>query len=206
MYSGCAAPPGGLAVRQQKYQDSNPVVRFVIRRFFGRLRSLVQELQPQSLLDAGCGEGELFRRAIIGPEVTPVCLDLKTDSLLDLRAEVNPVRLVCGSVQALPFPAGSFDVAVCLEVLEHLEEPAVAVRELARVTRRAILLSVPYEPYFRIGNLLRGKHLRHWGNFPEHVQHWNRRTLGKLLSSVLSEIRLIEACPWILACCRPDYR
>ena len=44
-------------------------------------------------------------------------------------------------------------------MLEHLDDPAAAVRDLARVARDAVVLSVPYEPYFRIGNVLRGKHL-----------------------------------------------
>ena len=182
------------------------MVRLVIRRFFERIRSVIGEVDPHSLLDAGCGEGELLRRRVFSPRLSPVCLDRKLDSLADLRARTSQHALICASVEALPFAAGSFDAVICLEVLEHLDDPAAAVRELARVARKALILSVPYEPYFRLGNLARGKHLRHLGNFPEHVQHWNFRTFGTLLSSVLSEIRLIEAFPWIIACCRPDYR
>jgi SAM-dependent methyltransferase len=182
------------------------VVGFVIRRFFDRIGTVIGEVNPHSLLDAGCGEGELLRRGVFGPGISPVCLDLNVDSLADVRARTEQRGLICGSVQALPFAAQSFDAVLCLEVLEHLDEPAAAVRELARVARHAIILSVPYEPYFRLGNVLRGKHLRHLGNFPEHVQHWNLRTFRTFLSSVLSEIRLIEAFPWIIACCRPNYR
>jgi SAM-dependent methyltransferase len=182
------------------------VVGYVIRRFFDRIRTVIGEVNPHSLLDAGCGEGEILRRGVFGPGISPVCLDLKVDSLADVRARTEQRGLICGSVQALPFAARSFDAVLCLEVLEHLQEPAAAVRELARVARHAIILSVPYEPYFRLGNVLRGKHFRHLGNFPEHVQHWNLRTFRAFLSSVLSEIRVIEAFPWIIACCRPNYR
>ena len=185
--------------RQEKYDAKNPVVKFVIERFFARLRSVVAELGPRTALDAGCGEGELLRRGVLPAGLKPVCLDLRMDSLADVAA----AKRVRGSVQALPFAAGSFDMVTCLEVLEHLEDPAAAVREVARVSRGAIVLSVPHEPYFRIGNLLRGKHLSFNGNHPEHVQHWNHRTFEKFLRESLAEVRIIEAFPWIIACCRP---
>ena len=186
--------------RQEKYADKNPVVSFVIGRFFERLRAVVADLRPGTVLDAGCGEGEMLRRGVLADGLRPVCLDLRMDSL----ADVAETKRVCGSVQSLPFAPRAFDVVTCLEVLEHLDDPAAAVRELARVARGAVVLSVPYEPYFRIGNVLRGKHLAQMGNHPEHVQHWNLRTFEKFLRGSVAEVRIIEAFPWIIACCRPN--
>jgi len=186
--------------RQEKYADPNPVVGFVIGRFFRRLRGLLAELDPESVLDAGCGEGEMLRRGVLPPAVRPVCLDLRMDSL----AEIAAPRRVRASVLALPFADRSFDTVTCLEVLEHLDNPGSAVAELARVARRAIVLSVPFEPWFRAGNVLRGKHLGQLGNHPEHVQHWNLRTFSAFLSGSVAEVRIVEAFPWIIACCRPN--
>jgi SAM-dependent methyltransferase len=186
--------------RQEKYTDRNPVVSFVVGRFFRRLGAVIAELHPNTLLDAGSGEGELLRRAVLPAAVRPVCLDLRAASLAEIAA---PDR-VCASVLALPFASRSFDAVTCLEVLEHLDDPSAAVRELARVARRAVVVSVPLEPYFRIGNVLRGKHLGRLGNHPEHVQHWNLRTFGAFLSGSVAEVRTIEAFPWIIACCRPN--
>jgi SAM-dependent methyltransferase len=107
-------------------------------------------------------------------------------------------------VLQLPFAAASFDAVLCLEVLEHLEDPAAAVRELLRVARKAVVLSVPYEPYFRVGNLLRGKYLSELGNHPEHIQHWNMGRFRSFLEPARCEIRMVEAFPWIIACCRPE--
>jgi ubiquinone/menaquinone biosynthesis C-methylase UbiE len=152
------------------------------------------------VLDAGCGEGEMLRRGVLPAAIRPVCLDLRAESL----AEVGAAHRVRGSVLSLPFADGSFDAVTCLEVLEHLPDPAAAVRELTRVARRAVVLSVPFEPYFRIGNVLRGKHLSGLGNHPEHVQHWNLRTFHAFLKGSADEVRVIEAFPWIIACCRPN--
>ena len=109
----------------------------------------------------------MLRRGVLPAAVRPVCLDLRPASL----AEVAVPHRVCASVLALPFAARSFDVVTCLEVLEHLDDPAAAARELARVARRAVVVSVPFEPWFRAGNVLRGNYLAHLGNHPEHVQH-----------------------------------
>jgi len=188
--------------RQEKYDDQNRVVRFVIGRFFERLRIAIAEIQPRTVLDAGCGEGEIIHRGVLPRGARSVFLDLSEESL----AEITEPRRVCASVQELPFASRSFEVVTCLEVLEHLDDPASAVRELARVARRAIVLSVPYEPWFRAGNVLRGKHLRSLGNHPEHVQHWNLRTFETFLSRYVAEVRVIEAFPWIIACCRPSQR
>jgi SAM-dependent methyltransferase len=186
--------------RQGKYSDRNPVVSFVIGRFFRRLHAVIAALDPYSVLDTGCGEGEMLRRGVLPAAVRPVCLDLRAASL----AEVSAPDRVCASVLALPFAAGSFDAVTCLEVLEHLDDPASAVRELLRVARRAVVVSVPFEPYFRIGNVLRGKHLSRLGNHPEHVQHWNLRTFSAFLSGSVADVRIVEAFPWIIACCRPN--
>lgn len=186
--------------RQEKYSDRNPVVSFVIGRFFRRIRTVLADLDPHSVLDAGCGEGEMLRRGVLPAAVRPVWLDLRPASL----AEIAAPHRVCASVFSLPFAARSFDAVTCLEVLEHLADPAAAVRELARVARRAVVVSVPFEPYFRIGNVLRGKHLGRLGNHPEHVQHWNLRTFHTFLSGSLAEVRMVEAFPWIIACCRPN--
>ena len=49
------------------------------------------------------------------------------------------------SVEALPFPDGSFDAVLCTEVLEHVPDPAQVLREFKRVTRPGgrVFITVP---------------------------------------------------------------
>src|SRR5262249_14702696 len=159
---------------------------------------------PRTLLDAGCGEGELLRRHVLPDGIQTFCLDLSAASLVEVLTHSAPHGLICGSVLSMPVAPASFDVVLCLEVLEHLEEPRTAVCEVARVARKAAVFSVPWEPWFRTGNVFRGKHLSRLGNHPEHIQHWNPRTFQAFLSKFFTDIQIVEAFPWVIACCRPS--
>jgi SAM-dependent methyltransferase len=187
---------------QEKYHDTNPVVRFVLGRFFARIRRLTAEIAPATLLDAGCGEGEVLRRGILPGGTRVIPLDLRCESLAFFRARSAQTDVVCASVDALPLADKAVDAVLCLEVLEHLREPGAALAELIRVARTALILSVPHEPYFRLGNVLRGKHLDRWGDHPEHVQHWNARTFRAFLSAACEQVDIVDAFPWLIACCR----
>jgi len=81
------------------------------------------------------------------------------DELLTSAAEVvgfdrpgNPHADLHGSLEAIPVEDASFDVVLCLQVLEHVPDPAAAVRELRRVVRPGgrVLLSThgvyPFHP------------------------------------------------------------
>jgi hypothetical protein len=58
---------------------------------------------------------------------------------------------------------------LALEVLEHLEDPAAAAAEMRRVSKRAVVITVPLEPFFRGGNLARGRYVGRLGSTPGHL-------------------------------------
>jgi hypothetical protein len=91
---------------------------------------------------------------------------------------------------------------LCLEVLEHLDRPEAALAELGRVSRKDVVVSVPNEPWFRIGSAMRGKYLRRLGNHPDHVNHWNAGGLRRLLGTRLEVVDVSGSFPWLIAHCR----
>jgi SAM-dependent methyltransferase len=106
------------------------------------------------VLDAGCGEG--------------VLVDEYADRLAIEGIDPNygSDRVRTGSLTALPFANGSFDRALCLDVLEHLtfEEQPRALAELFRVLKSGgdLLVSVPNLAhlqsrvhFFLLGRLIR---------------------------------------------------
>jgi len=69
------------------------------------------------------------------------------------------------------------------QVFEHLERPAAALSEMARVARRYVLVSVPREPLWRAANVAAGRYLRELGNTPGHIQHFSRRGIATLVGT-----------------------
>jgi SAM-dependent methyltransferase len=116
------------------------------------------------------------------------------------RAQARNPRggLVQGDAGALPIAARTYDLALCLEVLEHLADPGQALAEVRRVARRGCILSVPHEPFFRLGNALRGKNLGRLGDPPDHVQHWTRRRFEAFCRGQVRLERTVLAFPWII--------
>ena len=187
----------------EKFQTGNPVVRRLIDGFYGKVEATVRPLAPQSVLDAGCGEGETLDRigSLLPGKVTGI--DLNPESVAFTAERIPNGEFSVADITALPFEDDSFDLVLCLEVLEHIPDPAPALAELARVCRGDIVLSVPSEPWFRLGSLARGKYLSGWGNHPEHVNHWNPRSFNDFLAGQVNVVKVQRATPWLVAHARP---
>lgn len=187
----------------EKFQTRNPIVRRLIDRFYDRVAATIAPLGVASALDAGCGEGETLVRlaGLLPPRVAAV--DVSEEAVRFAAQRLPSVDVARHSIENLPFADDSFELVVCLEVLEHLSEPEAALAELARVSAGHLVVSVPHEPWFRVGSLLRGNYMGSLGNHPEHVNHWNARSLRAFLEPHLDVISLDESLPWLIAHCAP---
>jgi len=174
------------------------------RALAARLREAVvtraAEGSPARVLEVGCGQGWLL--ALIAdalPDAALDGLDVRADAI-ELAREVAPrARVVVGDAAALPYGDASFDVVVCSEVLEHVDDPARVLAEIRRVGRGHAVISVPHEPWFWSANLLRGKYLRTLGNFPGHLHHFTARSLRRLLAERYESVELSSPFPWLVA-------
>jgi 2-polyprenyl-3-methyl-5-hydroxy-6-metoxy-1,4-benzoquinol methylase len=153
---------------------------------------------PASILDVGCGEGVVTERLAAASGAATTGVDLGTDALQEhwRRRETESVTFRPASAYDLPFEDASFDCVCALEVLEHLERPADALAELARVSRGTLLLSVPREPLWRAIHLLALRDVRSLGNTPGHVNHWSSGAFARLVSGYGRVVRLRRPFPW----------
>jgi 2-polyprenyl-3-methyl-5-hydroxy-6-metoxy-1,4-benzoquinol methylase len=179
-----------------KYEETGVAGR-LLERFQARLEKELAALAPVSLLDAGCGEGAATAwLADVVPSASITGLDGRADAVAQLPRRVPRAVAVTGDLYAMPFEDGRFDVVVCTEVLEHTERPDEAVRELVRVADRALLLTVPHEPFFRAGNVARGRYVGRLGNTPGHLNNWGRRGFTRLIEPQVQSVRWLSAFPW----------
>lgn len=183
---------------RQKHLNPNPLQRKLLDRFHRHIVRLIGQTGVTRLLDAGCGEGFVIREvACDRPQISAVGGDFSAEALLWGRANVrHQAPLATFDVHHLPFPANSFPLVICLEVLEHLPDSRVGLRELARVSSDYVLLSVPHEPFFRGANFLRGKHLAAFGNDPEHLHNYSGRAFRHMVEPVLDVLWHGYTFPW----------
>ncbi len=140
-----------------------------------------------SILDAACGDGAFqvylsSRHSYIGLDFSarPLFRAQRYRSATYYRADLNHI----------PFPTGTFDVAVSLQALQYLARPEFALAELARVLRPGgrLLLTVPNRQCFKY----------RWQGTPRiQLQMFDRKTVESLLSRNFDVERLQARGLWV---------
>ncbi|HEY3069416.1 MAG TPA: class I SAM-dependent methyltransferase [Gaiellaceae bacterium] len=188
-----------------KYGTRNPVARLVVGRFLRAAEAAVEDAGGSSILDVGCGEGLLTERiAGLRPGADVVGLDVDDPRLgaewKQRRGDNLSFR--AGSAYSLPFKDAAFELVCGFEVLEHLERPAEALTELARVASRHLVVSVPREPLWRVLNILSLRYLPALGNTPGHVNHWSRAGFVTFVQTAGDVTRVRTPPPWTIVTVR----
>lgn len=114
-------------------------------------------LQPgQRVLDLGCGEGRHAIHLMIADDVDVVGIDLSFDDVRTAQERARPFaaesqgRLLfgVGNGLQLPFADDTFDVVICSEVLEHIEDYAGVLAEIDRVLKPAGIFAASVPAFF----------------------------------------------------------
>lgn len=113
------------------------IVATLVRRFATKSR-------PLRIADVGCGMGASFE--MLGEFGWVVGLDFSPTALGFSQQRGFP-RLLAAALPNLPFPDAEFDVVCALDVIEHIDDDAAAVRELWRVCKPGGLLVVTVPAY-----------------------------------------------------------
>lgn len=105
----------------------------------------VQMLTGLRILDLGCGMGGLsVALALRGAEVIPFDYNPSYCRITRLRGQRYGLNLspVNGAGENLPFSAAYFDVVICMDVLEHVQNPEKMLAEISRVLKPKSLLYI----------------------------------------------------------------
>lgn len=191
------APAEAAGQDAKKYATTNPVVQRLLARWMARLVDVLGAVDG-TVVDVGVGEGLALQRMVPADRLV-VGVEYRLDKV---RVAVAARPTLAGAVAdagLLPIRDASADLVTSIELLEHLVPFEPAVTEMARVCRGRLVVSVPWEPWFRLGNLGRGKNLRRLGNDPEHVQAFTPARLRRALDREFDQVRVVRAFPWLIA-------
>ncbi len=190
----------GKTTNFEKHTTKNPIGKLFLNNFLNTVVKTTRPLNIEKVLDVGCGEGftlARLKKEKIGKSFEGID---NLDESIEIAKKIHPdLDIKKGDIYKLPYKDNSFDLVICTEVLEHLENPRKAYRELLRVSRKYVLLSVPNEPFFTIQRIARFQNILHLGAHPEHIQHWTIRAFMKFVK--IREVKLVTRklpIPWTM--------
>src|SRR5690242_18121124 len=143
--------------------------RRIIQRLVEKICTALNDPSPR-ILDVGCGTGANLKMLAAcgraeGVDISPQAIEFCRERGLD------SVKL--GAIEQLPYESESFDLVTALDVVEHLDDDVLGLREMRRVLRRdgRLLLFVPAFMFL-------------WGVQDDVSNHRRRYTVLSLLSAV----------------------
>lgn len=184
-----------------KYATRNPIARHLMTGFLNAFDELAQIAEPRTAFDAGCGEGYLSER-LASRGITVSGCDADSEIVADANNRLASKGLCSpffvSGINAIPLNVPSSDLVVCCEVLEHVDQPEMALDRLVSLSRAYLLLSVPREPIWRILNVIRGAYWDALGNTPGHVNHWSASAFLALVESRTKVVAVRNPLPWTM--------
>ncbi len=161
------------------------------------ISDLVKERDVESIIDLGCGEGKLLQRVlpiksvqrVVGLDVSIRALE-RAEQRLKLEQKPEKIRaklsLIQGALHYRDARLEGFDMAVCMEVIEHMDEDRLDAFEKVLfqwAKPKAVIVTTPNVEYnVRYENLPEGR-LRH----SDHRFEWDRSTFQAWADSVASQ-------------------
>jgi len=169
---------------EYSYFDEREAEHFARYVWNARLRVIRRYVPEGNFLDVGCSFGGFLRAA---PRYyTPLGIEPSAYAGTHARNEMGS-RIHVGTLADHPFLRESISVITMIEVLEHMADPASAVRECAALLRRGGVLVI------QTANM-EGLQAKHYGGdygyfLPGHLSYFGKRNLtGLLLREGFSEV------------------
>lgn len=148
-------------------------------------RRLIGKAAGSKFLDLSCGVGSIS--ILAAKDKFEVCgLDRNKNQLLYQRVHKVSlgINLIMGDAQRLPFRNGSFDIAYCCHMLEHIVDDSSALNEIHRVLKDDGILFLSVPNIFNLSTRFKRK-LKRKSPFisREHLREYNKGELIALLNS-----------------------
>ena len=119
----------------------HPVVRSFAQQRINYIHTFLDLKSVKNALDVGCGSG--FSTYYMQEYISDIWAVDQSSRMLSQHPLKESEKLRIGNALELPFADNSFDLVYGWEILHHISEPSKAVAEMARVSRRYVLIAEP---------------------------------------------------------------
>ena len=150
----------------------------------------------KSIVDVGCGSGRYLAYfkyvknidLCVGVDITK---NRMTEAAKKFRRRNKDVEFLVADAHNLPFKNSAFDIVFSTDVLEHLSNPSLALREIGRVGKSKIGVCLPNRlcPYMYGGRRF-GVHERSF--IEKYLTRWQLEKLLKQTKFSKSNIHMVE--------------
>ncbi len=126
---------------EERYIKNNFIIRFVEGK---RVRDLLKGLDrtEKEILEMGCGNGFILSKINFGNKTGVDFSKTAIDSCKKKFKDSKGFKFVYGNIEKIDLKK-KFDVVLCSEVLEHVNNPEKVINNLIKHSSKKILISVP---------------------------------------------------------------
>lgn len=149
------------------------------KNLFRSLKPYLKEIKQGKVLDVGCAYGFMLQK--LPDSFEKFGVDISEHAIAEAKKRLpNATLKVSGAEETLPFPENFFDIIMCNDVIEHLENPRIALENIRRVLKRDGIL------YLNTPNLnwLRKNLFAHADKKEHHISLLPHKTLFDLLTEI----------------------
>lgn len=154
------------------------------RRFVEVLKVIKPVEGP--ILDVGCHSGTFTQHLLKktgSQDIYGIDISRSAIALAKKRIPFGYFQVI--DAVKLPFKNNFFDTVFCLEMMEHVDDPVVILKEIKRVAKvgSRIYILVPSENrLFKLIWFLWTMYYHHWSH--AHVQHFSKGLLERLIKEI----------------------
>lgn len=143
------------------------------------------------ILDIGCGYGNNMKYFEERNEVSKV---IGIDIVIDILK--NKSKRACADAHLIPFKSNIFDGVICSEILEHLPNPELCIKEIRRVLKKdgvafisTPVLNIPMPILIPIFRKISGREKKNFVPFDRHLHVFSTKML---IDKVSKELNIID--------------
>ncbi len=155
---------------------------------FNKLNAVLSgiDIKPKTILDVGCASGWFLSRVSKKyPHAKCYGIDIYDKAIAFGKKKYPKIKFSVSDADKLPYRASTFELVICTEVLEHVDDPKKTLQEIKRVLKRngrAVIEldsgSLLFTIVWYLWRLSRGNVWNH-----SHLHSFNVKKLERMLKS-----------------------